>query len=224
MANKKIVNTTLRLPISLHKLVISSADDSNRSMNAELVTRLDYAVQKDLFSPVEFMKKEEIQKTSLRLPIDLHDKLIELAKVTTFEENGFNDEMVRRLRGSFDAGPAVQQELHSIGAQITSYPLRMPPLMRQHYETTALHAKRTLHAELIFHLSNAMAEVENKVNISPSSRSVTHRVVIDDVAYHSESDVVIVNDPDLRYRLQQAMGDQDKINAIADLLQKLTTK
>lgn len=114
MVNDKIINTTLRLPRSLRELVIKSAHDSNRCMNSELLTRLDYAVQKDLCTPVKTLENEEIQKTKLRIAPPLHEKLTALAKATTFDGNGLNDEVMRRLQGSFDAGPAVQQELKTI--------------------------------------------------------------------------------------------------------------
>lgn len=114
MVNDKIINTTLRLPRSLRELVIKSAHDSNRCMNSELLARLDYAVQKDLCSPVKTLENEEIQKTKLRIAPPLHEKLTALAKATAFDGNGLNDEVMRRLQGSFDAGPDVQQELKTI--------------------------------------------------------------------------------------------------------------
>ncbi|WP_323946867.1 Arc family DNA-binding protein [Aeromonas hydrophila] len=126
MTGDKIINTTLRLPRSLRELVITAADASNRSMNSELLVRLDYAVHKDLCSPVECLVNEEIQKTKLRVAAPFHEKLTALAKATTFEGNGFNDEVMRRLQGSFDAGPAAQQELKAIRQDVDEEDLEYP--------------------------------------------------------------------------------------------------
>jgi hypothetical protein len=214
----KIIKTSIKLPISLHNLIISSAENSNRSMNAEIVTRLEYAVKLDLTSSVESMKNEEIQKTSLRIPPELHDKLSGLSKLSAFTDNGFNNELIKRLSGSFDAEPAIQREISSAGIQVAPYPLRMPPHMREHFEMMAKQRKRSLNAELIHQLSSVMPIEVDKFQVSLATASNSHRVLINDVAYHSEADVVVVKDQELRYRLQQAMSDQSKMEAIANLL------
>ncbi|THJ45045.1 hypothetical protein [Aeromonas veronii] len=212
MSDRKIVRTSLRLPTSLHELVISSAINSNRTMNAEIVNRLDFSIQKNLISSIDAMAHEKIQKTSLRVPVVLHDKVMAIAG------KGFNDEIVRRLKGSFDISPNEQRELQSMGTQIASYPLRMEPVMREHFEMTAKMNKRSLHSELIDHLSRAMEVSEVEKTASQSIISRLHRVFIDDVPYHPETDVVLVQDPDLRNKLLQALSDPKKVQALASFL------
>lgn len=126
MSSEKVINTTLRLPKSLRELVIISANNSKRGMNTELVTRLDYAIKKDLYSPVEFQVEEEIIKTKLRLTPPLHEKLTTLAKASTFKEHGLNDEVMRRLKGTFDAGPDTQEELMAIRQEVVVEDIERP--------------------------------------------------------------------------------------------------